>query len=210
MSKEQPAIVVDTNGMEGTVIADRSLSGGAEQLLLVRFENGEQVLVPRALLTPHADGRYRLMASIDELMANRGSLARAEVNGEQMLVLPVTEENVTVHKRVVEKGLVEIRKLVDERTELVDQPLHIEQVEIERVAINQVIDEPVSIRHEGNTLIIPLLEEVLVVEKRLLLREEVHIKKLQTTVHDPQEVLLRSERVEITRKPGDDNVPGKT
>jgi stress response protein YsnF len=79
-----------------------------------------------------------------------------------------------------------------------------EQVEIERVAINRVIDEPVSIRHEGDTTIIPLLEEVLVIEKRLVLREEVHIKKLQTTVHDPQEVLLRAERVEIIRKPGDE------
>jgi stress response protein YsnF len=51
-------------------------------------------------------------------------------------------------------------------------------------------------------MIISLLEEVLVVEKRLLLREEVHIKKLRKEVHEPQEVLLREERVEIARKPG--------
>jgi hypothetical protein len=35
-----------------------------------------------------------------------------------------------------------------------------------------------------------------------VLREEVHIRKLRKEVHDPQEVLLREERVEIVRKPG--------
>jgi stress response protein YsnF len=49
-------------------------------------------------------------------------------------------------------------------------------------------------------MIIPLLEEVLVIEKRLILREEVHIKKRHREVHAPQEVLLRKEEVEIERK----------
>lgn len=201
-----PAIVVDMNGLEGTIIADRSLSADMGQQLLVRFQNGVQVLVPRALLTQEADGRYRLMASITELVADQGSRAQTGAQEEQTLVVPVTEENVTVHKQVVEKGRVQIHKTVDERTEVVDQPLHVEEVEIERVAINRVINEPVSIRYENDTTIIPLLEEVLVVEKRLVLREEVHIKKLHKTVHDPQEVLLRTERVEIIRKPGDENI----
>jgi uncharacterized protein (TIGR02271 family) len=200
----QPAIVVDANGVEGTIIADRTSTAGAEQLLLVRFQNGEQVLVPRTLLKQQADGRYRLLASLEGLVASRSTLAQSAANEEHTLVAPVIEENVTVQKRVVETGRVEIRKTIDEHTEVVDPPLHMEQVEIERVAINRVIDEPVSIRHEGDTTIIPLLEEVLVIEKRLVLREEVHIKKLRTTVHDPQEVLLREERVEIIRKPGDE------
>jgi stress response protein YsnF len=84
----------------------------------------------------------------------------------------------------------------------VDQLLHAEEVEIERVAINRIVEEPLPIRHEGDTTIIPLLAEVLVIEKRLVLREEVHIRKLRKEVHDPQEVLLREERVEIVRKPG--------
>jgi stress response protein YsnF len=82
----------------------------------------------------------------------------------------------------------------------VDQPLHSEEVEVERVAINRFVEAPPPVRQEGDTTIIPLLEEVLIVEKRLLLREEVHIKKLSKEVHEPQEVLLREERVEIVRK----------
>jgi stress response protein YsnF len=144
--------------MEGTIITDRPSSTEAEQRVLVLFQNGEQVLVPRDLLTQQADGRYRLMASIEELVANQGSLTRAAANEAQTLVVPVTEEKVTVQKRVIEKGRVQIHKTVHEHTEVVDQPLHVEQVEIERVAINRLIDKPVSIRHEGDPTIIPLLE----------------------------------------------------
>jgi stress response protein YsnF len=79
-----------------------------------------------------------------------------------------------------------------------------EEVEIERVAVNRVIDEAVPVRYEGDTTIISLLEEVLVVEKRLVLREEIHIKKLRKEVHNPQEVLLREEQVEIVRTAGND------
>jgi stress response protein YsnF len=78
----------------------------------------------------------------------------------------------------------------------------VEEVEVERVAINRVIDEAVPIRYEGDTTIIPLLEEILVIEKRLVLREEIHIKKTRREVHNPQEVLLRDEQVEIVRKAG--------
>jgi uncharacterized protein (TIGR02271 family) len=124
-------------------------------------------------------------------------------NAEEM-VIPVVDEEVTIQTRQRQSGIVEIRKTVHERTETVDQPLLSEAVEVERVTINRIVEEPVSVRQEGDTMIIPLLEEVLVVEKRLLLREEVHIKKLRREVHDPQEVLLREERVEIVRKAGSD------
>jgi len=75
-----------------------------------------------------------------------------------------------------------------------------EEVEVERVTINRVVEETPPIRREGDTMIIPLLEEVLVVEKRWVLREEVHVRKLSKEVHTPQEVLLRNEQVEIERK----------
>jgi uncharacterized protein (TIGR02271 family) len=102
---------------------------------------------------------------------------------------------------MVETGVVQIHKTVRERTEVVDQPLQSEQVEIERVPVNRIVDDVIPVRHEGDTMIISLLEEVLVVEKRLMLREEVHVKKLRTEVHDPKEVILREEQLEVVRKP---------
>ncbi len=54
-------------------------------------------------------------------------------------------------------------------------------------------------RQEGDTLIVPLLEEVLVVQKQLLLKEEVHISKKRTEQHHPEQVTLRSEQVSVER-----------
>jgi len=120
---------------------------------------------------------------------------------EALRVIPVVEEQVKVQTRKHESGAVSIRKTVHERTEVVDQYLQSEEVQVERVAVNRIVEAPIPVRHEGNTMIISLLEEVLVVEKRLLLREEVHITRLHKEVHDPKEVILREERVEIVREP---------
>lgn len=220
--KGVPVNVVDKNGVRGTIVqgdiqgdphgqSDPQLATGNGKLL-VQFQNGEQIVVPRELFIRHSDGDYHLPVSVEELMADQRSRRQeARVTSQNaeskigvddtQLVVPVVEERVKAETRTVETGVVEIRKRVHERTEVVDQPLHSEEVEIERVPVNRVVTEPMSIRYEGETTIIPLLEEVLVVEKRLLLREEVHIRKVHKEVHNPQEVLLREERVEITRRP---------
>jgi len=122
---------------------------------------------------------------------------KSEVNDEAD-VIPVLSEKIKVETRRHESAVI-IHKTVEQRTEIVDQPLQSEEVEIERISVNRIVEAPIPIRYEGDTMIISLLEEVLVVEKRLLLREEVHIRKLHKEVHDPQEVLLREEHVEITR-----------
>ncbi|MDB5301088.1 MAG: hypothetical protein JWO87_2751, partial [Phycisphaerales bacterium] len=56
-----------------------------------------------------------------------------------------------------------------------------------------------EVRREGDTLIVPLVEEVLVVEKRLVLREEVRVTTRRSQTHQPQRVTLRSEEAEIER-----------
>lgn len=56
---------------------------------------------------------------------------------------------------------------MQERQEVVDLPLLRETAQVVRVAINRQVDGPVPIRHDGDTMIIPVLfQEVLVVEKR--------------------------------------------
>jgi uncharacterized protein (TIGR02271 family) len=207
-AKRVPMIVVDKNGLQGTVAQEEALSSTHESQLLVQFQNGQEVIVPKGMLIRHEDGRYHLPASVEMLLADQEK--RSAKNSHRYtvdnvmdgdLVVPVTAETINVQTRSFESGIVEIRKTVHERSETVDQPLQSEEVEIERVAVNRIVNEAVPIRHEGDTMIISLLEEVLVIEKRLVLREELHIKKLHKEVHNPQEVLLREERVEIVRKP---------
>jgi len=93
---------------------------------------------------------------------------------------------------------------VHEREEIVDEPLIREEVQIKRVPVNRVVDGPVPVKHIGNTMIISLLEEVLVVEKRLMLKEELHITKGEVETYKPQRVTLRSEEAVVERV-GDEN-----
>ena len=84
---------------------------------------------------------------------------------------------------------------------MVDEPLLRETVEVARVPVGTYADQPQPIRHEGDVIVVPVYEEVLVVEKRLLLREEVRITRHRDETRDPQEVSLRRTRVEVERLP---------
>jgi len=125
-----------------------------------------------------------------------------ELAANESVVVPVVREEVRVGTRVVERGGVRVHKRVEEREEVVEQPVFHEEVSVERVAIGRPIDEVVSSRQEGDTLIIPVLEEMLVVERRLVLKEEVRITKRRTEDTERASVIVREEHVEIEQIPG--------
>jgi stress response protein YsnF len=103
---------------------------------------------------------------------------------------------------------VRVRKIIREREEIVDEQLLERTVGIERIPINRFVDEPVPVRQEEGTIIVPVMEEVVVVEKRLLLKEEVHIRTAEQSVGKPQKIILRSEEVEIERSERPDDSKG--
>jgi len=117
----------------------------------------------------------------------------------ELTVIPILEESVVVTKRTVDRGGVRITKLVHESEEIVDELLRQERVTVERVAINQPVDHTPTVRREGDTLVIPILEEVVVVEKRLMLKEEVRVTMQQTNRRQPQSVTVRREEAVIER-----------
>ena len=119
------------------------------------------------------------------------------------VVVPVIQEELQIQKQPVETGRVRVTKRVHERDELVDVPIVREEVEIERIPSGRLLDGPVSMRQDGDTLIIPVVEEVLVVEKRLRLKEELHVRKRQRESQVPQRVRLRQEEAVIERLQGD-------
>jgi uncharacterized protein (TIGR02271 family) len=124
--------------------------------------------------------------------------SRAEAHDQT--VIPVIEEALQVGKRRVEtESGVRIHKKVQEREQLVDQPLTREEVDVERVSVNREIERPVGVRYEGDTMIIPIIEEVLVVEKRLILTEELRVTRRRTEFRAPQRVVLRRELASVER-----------
>jgi uncharacterized protein (TIGR02271 family) len=114
-------------------------------------------------------------------------------DNEQTQVIPLVEERLSVGKREVERARVRVHVHVDEREEVVRQELARDDVTIERVPHNVRLTEIPQMRTEGTTTIIPIVEEVLVTEKMLVLVEEIHIhRRLLTEMHEIP-VMLRSE-----------------
>jgi uncharacterized protein (TIGR02271 family) len=125
------------------------------------------------------------------------SQAKSE-HSNSVRVIPLVEEVLDVQTRRVESGGVRVRKTVHEREEQIDEPVWQDEVEVEHLMLNRVVDGPApTVRTEGDVLIIPLLEEVLVVQKQLMLREEVRITKRRTQAPAAQKVTLRREEAHV-------------
>lgn len=125
---------------------------------------------------------------------------RTDANGD--VVVPVIAEEIEVTARKVETGRVRITKEVHEREVLVEEPVARELVHVERVTLNQVVTERPVTRQEGDALIVPIVEEILVVEKRLVLKEELRITRTRVVGPTPaQHVTLRNEEVRVDRVP---------
>jgi uncharacterized protein (TIGR02271 family) len=117
------------------------------------------------------------------------------------VVIPVLEESLRVDRVATDQGGYRISKHVTTREERLDELLRHRRVQIERREIGERLEgnsmpEP---RYEGDTLIIPVVEEVLVTEKRLVLVEEVRITLVEGTHPAGQTVTLRKEEVSIER-----------
>lgn len=116
-------------------------------------------------------------------------------------VLPLVEETFRVEKRQVSKGKVRVRSVVDTVEELARATLEEETVEVTRVPVGTVVDKAPSIRTDGDTTIVPVLEEVLFVEKRLVLAEEIHIRRRVKKEDVEVPVTLRKQRAVIENLP---------
>jgi uncharacterized protein (TIGR02271 family) len=140
---------------------------------------------------------YRSCASA----AERNFVAHSEQTGRPTdnEVVPVVEEAAVVHKERVVTETVRLHKHVHEHEEVVDVPVQTEAVEVERVPVGRWVDAPVEVRREDDTTVYPVVEEVLVVEKRLRLVEEVRVTRRQETRRVQERVGLRREEIVVER-----------
>jgi stress response protein YsnF len=118
------------------------------------------------------------------------------------VAIPLAEETATLRRDTVVSGRVRVRTVVDWHEQEVETSLLTERVEVTTVPIGRVVDEPPRIRVEGDVTIVPVLEEEVVVERRLVLREEIHLRRLSEATPVTVPVALRRERAEIERSEG--------
>ena len=194
--------VTDPQGVHGSIDTTAWPLDGRRAEVPVSLEGGRQVWVPVQMLIREAEGRYAIPTALAELARGAGAAP-----SEPPLVLPVLAEALDVQTRRVETGRVRLHKTVHTREVLVDEPLLREEVVVERLPINRVVEEPIPVRYEGETMIVSVLEEVLVVETRLRLTEELRITTRRTETHQPVPVTLRREDVTIERIDRERNAP---
>jgi uncharacterized protein (TIGR02271 family) len=213
MADERYLTVTDVDGVSGRIAEADLLADSAEDVL-VHLDDGRDVFLPAALFNRQENGSYRLPFSLNQMDMDYSLEVAAQPTvrvappHEEVVRIPVVEETIHIEKRPVEKGRVRFVKTVQEREEVVDVPLMEEEVEVNHVPINQLVDRTEAVRHEGETMIVPIYEEVLVVRKRLMLKEELHITRRKREVNRPQTITVRREVVEVERLEGSEESAG--
>ena len=167
-----------------------SISPTDPSCLEVTLEDGQRIEVPRALVHAQSDGTYRFEQPL-----------RGRLNFEDAapLVLPISVEEVQVGTRLVERERLRVTTAVSTREECVEVPLVYEGLAVERVPVGRVVDAPSQPRYEGHTLVVPVYEEQLVLQKRLVLKEEVRITRTRQEQTHKQQVQLRQEHVRVEK-----------
>jgi uncharacterized protein (TIGR02271 family) len=136
---------------------------------------------------PNDGGRERLFSE------------HSSANSTDNLKVTLLAEEFTVERQAVETGRVRVSRHTHTREVAIDEDLLKESAEIETIPIGRRIFEMPAIRHEGETTIIPIVEEVLHTERRLFLKEEVRITRKKTTDKFHDRITLRYQEAVVTR-----------
>lgn len=189
----------DEHAVQAEIIAVDS--GGTEEVAVVRLPDGRQLAFPVSLLQVNGKGIV-FPGSFSSLYEEDSASASEMASSDREHVIPVMQEELQAGKRLVDTGRgVRLSKRVEEHEETVDLPLAQDELVVERVARDKLLEEgdTPGMREEGDTLIVPVLEEVLLVQKRWRLKEEIRITRRRVEGHSPQTVVLRSEQVSVER-----------
>jgi uncharacterized protein (TIGR02271 family) len=138
---------------------------------------------------------------VDDINAPRGLAtveqpADGDLTAETQTVV-LHEERLVADKEVRHVGDVEIRTEVDDVPGRLEVDAVREDVEVQHIVRGDVVDERQDPYYDGDELVVPVYEEQLVVSKRIILREELRIKRVPTTEHQLFEDTLRRERLVV-------------
>jgi stress response protein YsnF len=137
--------------------------------------------------------------------------AEPDQEKQELVRVPVVREEAWVEKRIVDTGRgVRIHKTVAEHPCRIDERLLRDDVQVNHVPVDRIVplDQAPATRYEGDTLVVPILEEVLVVERRLRIKEELHITRTRRDERHVDTVMLKSEQVSVERfDEGGDTTP---
>ena len=136
-------------------------------------------------------------------LRNRGATGAVAGPSADVQVLALHKEDVAVSKRI-RKTLVKVARTTTTRDVVVEEDLRHEQIVVERLAIGRVVEAVPPIRQDGDVTILSVVEEIVVTERRLVLKEEVHLRRVRRTEHHVETIKVREQGVAITRSDVED------
>lgn len=163
MAELQEFPVKLSDGRKGTVLRTSRFLDKRD-FNTVKLSNGTELKVPSSALEPQQDGSFYLRDGQNTAAGQAAQAPRSTT-----------------------------REMMPEAESDLDASLFREDIDVQRVAVNRILDAPVETRIEDGVTIIPVMEERLKVEKQLILREEIHIVKKRTSVRDPRLTASRDE-----------------
>lgn len=122
---------------------------------------------------------------------------RPITHNEDDVVLDLVEEQVELTKQRIVDGHVSVTRSTSEYDEVVSTLLNKEKVDVEHVAKGQYVDVMPATREENGVLIIPVVEEEIEIVRKLVLKEELHIRKVQENVPFEDVVTIRKQHVTV-------------
>ena len=136
-----------------------------------------------------------------ETHKNNNLTSGTESGGRKTEVIPVVHEHAIIHKEIVETGKVHILKKVTEEVVSVNLPVINETYHVEHVPVEKKILDtpPPALRYEGDKMIIPVLREITVVQKKYEVLEELHITRQAIETPLVQEITLLKEEISVER-----------
>jgi len=199
--------VVDTMGLFGTVTSLLPFDTTADGLNKKTCDSSPDL--SGAVLVQHRDHQLALPAAVFQARENNSfgvpfSFADLIASSEDAnkLHIPLVREEVTVEKQVVDTGRgLRISKTVIETPHVMEQSLQQDHLTVAHVPQGRFVEPDAipSTRYEGTTMIIPIIEEVLVVQTQLRLKEEIHITRESRTVTAKETVHLKSDQIRVER-----------
>ncbi len=119
------------------------------------------------------------------------------VEDEGVIRVPLREERLEAQTIPTQLGSVLFRKRIEEVPSVEDVELHQDDVSVERVDSDELVDAREDPWYEGDTLVIPVYQEKIVTETKLMLRELLRVKRKERIEHVMVEGTVRREVVDV-------------
>jgi uncharacterized protein (TIGR02271 family) len=191
--RNEAAEVIGRDGLRG-VLVDPIENARENDTVRIQLDTGGTIAVPADMLRRRSSGQYELLLGPEDL---RGSTDPNRSTEEA--VVPVLAEELVVGKQPYVTGGVRVHRRVHEHEEIVSMPLLKEHVDVRRVVVDREVDGPLPVRQEGDTTVVPIVEEVLVYSKRYVLKEEIHITRTVVQEQHEEKVVLHRQEAEVER-----------